>query len=654
VATLGIISEVFEMAKYSKYEHEFGTVHQINNLLEIADKDTVPDKYRTPLIFAALFLHLGHIPFTYSTGRALLLASNIGDRSKDNKIKKYVKKRMEKVLDKGDFSKDKKENILQSMFLLRDADILYKYFSGDILVSNWRNIKTKFTDLKDEDLQIIIRDLIDTENEGYKLLNLADRADFVQRDALYFGTVRLDISPKHLYGQLTNTIYSISEAKLLDSNLDYLTERFYNNPDIVWFSKLYGKILASLIMSKTFNLRWIEEYNDDEFKRLIKFNLDKNNKRTRLPATWINRAKELFDKRLNFTNIFDLRGIAFQKEKDVFDIEYKLMGMSVSERGLLTYPFNRGILLDINYLEGYEYPVDPNYEVFTISVYQDDSKKSLTELLRFIKNLSHYLSVNQIGNIREGLANQLSWTGRVEYQVDPIINAIVETIIDIEGSNGYNKGDFIDQYLNELTGILRFGELWHNFENIIWKLQIYHSLQQHRDSLEEDKIYHVFVDGLLSLPTRLLQFKSTKKYIDDIYNKLLKQLSSEKSNDTRGDLFEALCLIDKIRTRRGLFQLILNRMVVIDPRRPRNKQEDKEYDIIELFINEDGKAECWIYECSIVDDYISKDREKITKLADHIHSIFSDLIIRTRYIIPSSKGTDDWSPREEDVGRNYN
>jgi len=53
ISNLGIIPEVFKMAKYSKYEHAFGTVHQIVNLLQVMEKE-IPE-YRQPLVFAALF-----------------------------------------------------------------------------------------------------------------------------------------------------------------------------------------------------------------------------------------------------------------------------------------------------------------------------------------------------------------------------------------------------------------------------------------------------------------------------------------------------------------------------------------------------------------------------------------------------------------------
>jgi len=653
INNLGIIPEVFEMARYPKYEHGIGTLHQINSLLEVTDKNIIPDKYRKPLILASLFSHLGHFPYTYSTERALLLASNLGHRSKENKMKRYVKSKIEEVLNKTGLDAERKQNILSNIFSLRDCKLLYRYFSAKILVEKWGDLKDKINGLSEEDLEVIIRDLIDKENDGYTYLNLADKADFVQRDALYFGTVRIDVSPKHLYGGISryNPSYSVSEEKLIEYNFNYLTERFYDNPIVICFSRLYEKIVASLIISKNFKLEWIEKYDDVQFRRLICDGIDSDNERVKLPPTWLKRAKNLFEKKINFSLIFNLKGVFFQKEKDVIEIEYELIGKRESERGLLTYPSNTGILLAIDYLN--KVPVYSNYQAFSIRVFQNESNRSFDELLNIIRNLSHYLSFRHVNAIRRGLARQLSWTKEVRFSNEAVIRAISDAIQSIE-NDGYKKGDFIEKYLESISNISSFGELWHNFENqLFWKGQIDYFLEQHRKELEK-RIYEEFTKGLLSLPVQLLQYKSTKRYLDEIYDKLLEKISSDISDDKKGDFFEALVLINKIRTKRGKFQFFLNGMVVIDSDKPRDKQDDNEFDVIELLINEKGQAECWIYACSIADDYELKNKEQITNLADHIHEVFPALIVRTRYVIPKDKNAGEWAPKEEDAGRNYN
>ena len=183
INNLGILPEIFKMAKYSKYEHGLGTIYQINSLLEIVDDNTIPEKYKRPLKLSSLFLHLGHLPFTYSTERSLLLASNLGKRNKDNKIKKHVTKKLKKVSETANYKFDEEE-IYKNIFSLKHYKILYKYFSALLLIEKWSTLKSKFDGLNDKSLEYTIKDIVDIECDGYRFLDIADKVDYVQRDAL--------------------------------------------------------------------------------------------------------------------------------------------------------------------------------------------------------------------------------------------------------------------------------------------------------------------------------------------------------------------------------------------------------------------------------------------------------------------------------------
>lgn len=665
INNLGIIPEVFEMARYPKYEHAFGTIYQINNLLDIVDERTIPLNYRIPLRLASIFSHLGHLPYTYSTERALLLASNLGNRNQENEVKKYILRIIKKVLDKTGLEEEKKRCLIERIFSLEDYKILYRYFSAEILIEKWKRFKNKIENLKDDDLVTIIGDLIDPDSHGYKYLDLADMADFVQRDALYFGTVRIDISPKHLYKNLTQyePEFSTNEKKLIEKNLDYLKERFYENTDIIWFSRLYEKILASLIIGKTFKLEWLTSYNEEKLKRLITCRFDENEKRVSLPSVWTKRARNLFEQKISYSRIFSLKGILFPKEMDIIDVEYMLTEKDESKKGLLTYPFKKGILLDINYSEMDEGDslFHQDYRLFSIQVFQDNSNKKLCELLKILKNLSCYLPISCINGIRKELAGQLSWTRTAELRNDAVLNALVEAIMDIERGGDHGEQDFVKRVLESFQEISAFDKFWLSYQNLWWYIPIYISPRYREKSGRSTKssgknsLYYSFLNGLLSLPIALLQYKSsTRKFLDQIYSKILELISSSISNGKTGHLFEALCLIEKMRTKRGKFQFFISGMAVIDPQKPKEEQVDNEFDIIELLINENEKSECWIYACSIADDYKSKNQRQITRLADHINSVFPDLVIRTRYMIPQNKNAGDWTPDEKDGGRNYN
>lgn len=657
INNLGILPEIFKMAKYSKYEHGLGTIYQINSLLEIVDGNTIPDKYKRPLKLASLFLHLGHLPFTYSTERSLFLACNLGDRKEDNEIKKHIIKKLKKIIEIENKADEITNEIYKNIFSFRDYKLLYKYLSGYIIFENWGKLKTKFGGLNDEDLKLIIRDIVDKECDGYRFLNIADKVDYVQRDALYFGTVKIDVSPKHLYSDISKykPSFSVSEEKLIDANLNYLNERFYNNSEVVWFSRLYEKILASLIISDYFKLDWLAKYNDDEFKRLITDNLDKDNSKTKLPPSWTKKAKELFNNDISYSLIFYLEGIIYRNEKDAIDIEYELIQKRESDRGLLTYPFEKGILIAIDYLDEdkYSYPIHQHYNVYSISVFQDNSKKRLLELLKVIKNLSYNLPINHVESCRESLSKEFSWTKEVDFKNKPVIDAISNAILLVEDSES-KKGDFIEKFLKSISGILTFKELWNNFQNqYLWKGIIHRFLKGNKDQFEELEVYQAFTEGLLSLPIQLLQYNTNKKYLDIIYDKLEEIIPLDDYKDKKGHYFEALCLIDNMRTKKGTFQFFINGMVVIDPEKSKDQQEDNEFDIIELYINDSGKAECWIYACSISDNYEQKNREQIIKLTEYIHKRFPELIIRSRYVIPENKNSNQFKPKMENTGKNY-
>ena len=653
INNLGIIPEILEMAKYPKYEHHLGTIYQINCLLDSVDKNKIPGTYHMPLKLSALVLHVGHLPFTYSTERALLLASSLDDDDRDTKTKKYVKKRVEKTLQQANFDNEEQQEHLEKLFSLENYKLLYRYFSCQIFLDNWGKIQNKY-ELKDEAKETIIRNLIDPKNDGYRYLELTNKVDFVQRDALYFGTVRLDLSPKHLYGQgLLEDITdfaSVDEEKLIESNLDYMMERFYDSDRIRRFSRLYEKIVASLIISNNFKIEWLDELDDSQFKRLITENTTPNNKPANLPKAWTKRAEELFKGNIRFSLVFKLSDISFEKEKNVMDIEYKLLRKGRSTRGLCTYPFEKGVLLDIDYLRKRMLPPYPNYRQFSVSVFQNDSQIKFIELLKIIEQLSHHCSISHIENIRDGLCKQFSWTKSIRIDNKNVVDAISDAIANIENGENYDKGEFITKFLKSIFSIKTFDELWHNFENQVFRLSLEGIVKEQKDAIEKSDIRKYFVKGMLALPVRLLQFETTKKYLDEIYTKILKKIPTTESNEKKGYLFEALWLIDRIRERRGKFQFFINGMVVVDPTKPKREKDVHEFDVIELFINESGEAECWVYACSIADDCTQKNEGQLKKLAEGIHKIYSDLKIGTRYIIPENKSDGGWKPKEEETG----
>jgi hypothetical protein len=206
-------------------------------------------------------------------------------------------------------------------------------------------------------------------------------------------------------------------------------------------------------------------------------------------------------------------------------------------------------------------------------------------------------------------------------------------------------------FMRDIRGIKTFARLWDNWENeFFWRPYVMASTNDQTDSRQRE----LFVEGILGLPVRLLQYISTKSYLDRIYEQMLISLSSDLPNDRKGNIFEALWLINKLRQREGSFQFFLNGMIVTDPQKPPREQDDNEFDVIELSISEEGNAECWVYACSISDAYENNNKEQLTKLVDYLRRTYPEMTTETRYVIPTNKQTNNWSPKMQHTGRNYN
>ena len=54
-----------------------------------------------------------------------------------------------------------------------------------------------------------------------------------------------------------------------------------------------------------------------------------------------------------------------------------------------------------------------------------------------------------------------------------------------------------------------------------------------------------------------------------------------------------------------------NGVVIEDINKPKAKMDKNEFDVIDLFINKHGKAECCIYACSISSDYEKNNKEQL-------------------------------------------
>jgi len=659
INSLGVIPEVIEMAKYAKYEHAYGTIHQINCLISI--DGIIEKKHQLPLKISAQFLHLGHLPFTYSTERALILALNIGKKKHTELWKKEIEGKIEAISKLLGKSEDQKKELIEEIFLLKYIKIFHRIFSVDVLLSSWNKLEKKF-DCDDTTLKEIVGNIIDYQSPGYNYLAVADKTDFVQRDALYFGTVKLDISPRHLYQNLSKNILQVSqEEMLIDNNFFYLKNVFYKNEQITLFTRLYEKIVASLFISDQFQLKWALDYDDDSFKWLICQNKDKDNKKCHLPQEWIIRANDLFEKKFKFKLIFSLNDFYCPKTKTILDLESELMGIIDDNSKLFSYPFERSVLVSIDYdneasqyIDNELYSDGYEWDTMSINVYQDEKNKDLTELLKILQNLSQNLSYSDAEYVQSGLGNLLSWTSQSEMRPHSITKRLAE-IFEIIDNESPTEELFLIRLIKSLSSIDSFKMLWDNPDQTFLMDLITNSLKNYITKNPEKKLesYQRSIIDLLKLPIKNFQQESIYPFLDEIIKKIVEKIKITHAKNTRGEYFEALCVIEKIRNPQGNFQILLPNYVIIDSENNPKEQNVNEFDIIELRLNRDNQAELWIYACSISKRIKQNNQESIAHLVDSIHDAFPDLIIKSRYISPENLARNKWLPSEKPTGRGY-
>jgi len=654
INNLGIIPVVDrKMPTYSKYEHAFGTVHQIVNLLRIWSKQL--ENHEKSLTLASLVLHLGHLPFTYSTEHALLLASSINTQN-SKKARAYVKERVVNCLkNSNDYNPIREQQILQELFHQRNCTSLYKFFSGDLLIKKIG--KAPFNDLVGDDLKIIISDLIDPTDDGYKYLELADQVDFVQRDALYFGSVRLDIHPDHLYRQLTTRpeqgetklIKQLEERPLIEAQSRYLKALFYNRPDIVSFDSLYSKIVASIITNTDFNFSWLEDYDDAKFETLLIHGKDIDDQQV-LPAVCTIAARKLFQGALKFEPLFQLNHVIFDETSDILDVECELAELKRDDASILSYPFTSGILIVVQHSKNDE---SYNSGQYSISLYQDQSRKHLLQILRIINRLMQRASIDQMRQIRKALATRISWTGKARMSEDQLVPIIADAL-SLHYQKSGKKNDDIKLFakLFELTEPYRerqsdvikrlsappiedkyYADFWGGY--LMARFGV-------TDGLLNTSLYDDLVRDFISLPTEVLQGPQAKQFLNTMSSKLFQMLESgSRKKDNKGHAFEALCLINKMKTKKGVFQFYLWGAEIVND----NNVTEGEFDIIELLINNSGQPECNIYECSISRNYRAANQEKLQTIKNSLEGVFADADINTYCVIPTAWGK-NWLPKE--------
>jgi hypothetical protein len=350
---------------------------------------------------------------------------------------------------------------------------------------------------------------------------------------------------------------------------------------------------------------------------------------------------------ITFDLIFEIKNVGMPRQKSIIDVESELVSKKPSKLAFLSYPFEQGILVSVDY--GVYRSIFPPYAPFSIRLFQDKERRCLAPILAVSKLLSFYLSINQTNGLRSSVGNQISWTHNVRFDNKETVRAIAKAIQSIEERSERVQDSFVSRYLTSLIRLKTFRGLWRNLDNFSFFSE-WRQTGIGLGTTEKDKetAYEGFAAGLLSLPVKLLQYTSTARFLDEIYRELLELTQLEDSADSKGLFFEALCYLYLILNHKSEFELFLNGMVVVDPTKSLDKQDNNEFDIIEFLLNDEKKPECHIYACSISGD-IAKNEASLRRIVNSVHERFGDVVVRSWYMKPIGKPA-DFTPSSEETG----
>lgn len=653
IRSLGMVAWSHGTAQYPKSEHRYGTIHQVNQMVEM---DWFPVMYRIPMLLSAAFLHTGHFPFTYASERAFLRAAGQNDEAEEK-----VKQIIEKVCTAIDNDESAKGILTEFMDFKRRFE-LYRWFSAwhllerqsaifRILHSEVKGNEEALIEAYEADdrqsvveniYNIAVSNLVDRNSDGYKYLTAANKADYVQRDGLYFGTVRLDISARHLYrADFVPPTEEVDEWQLIERNLEYLRRRIYNAPISRAYGSLWEHLLGNFICGRDFRLEWLWKWTDDKLLRLVQ-EASTGESRANYSETLIGWGNKYIDGEYSPRLLLHLKNICHEKSSSE-ELEGELI--EASGRGKLQYPFKRHILLDCRNAER-RLPVTEDRTYYDVALYLLKGLKRGRRLFECLGSLLRHYELGQLSAIQQSIGAILCGQETCRIDVSGVERALVEAM----QQKCQHNGGFQDLYRlrDKLNDLQWFRSLRMHFQNHI-NLSIVPWLIEQREGAKNRTVprdgLRSFVNTFMALPRRGLSLSCVRDIIVNLENTLWSLYRGESETEN-GELFEAICLLERLlkgprRDDKSLREswLYISNLVKQKPDDPDNRaksQEDnQEFDIIEVFV-EDRQLYVEVREASIKcsQDKKEEEREKMIDLTDEIREIFHDAKINTYWLRP--------------------
>lgn len=323
IKSLGLIHISFPSATHSKWEHHLGMTH-------LAGQISLPKENKKRLQLLCLLGGIGHLPYTYATEEAVLLAARLS-----RNFRRTLERSLSEVWQM--ISEGSTDNTPEPYSKIIDGMQV-------IAIHAWLSaLKLKrFTQTIDiGDRKKLIKDRVSPDSELNRLYRFLARVDYVQRDLYYTGIARFSLSAQGFlrrYQDSVEDLFSAPAANIIDQLRSFLTDSLYFEVRSATVEALFKKKLAELLSTGDISLaellRWHDNDLESEFER-------------RVGKTWWPDVIHLQFEEICRAKVHSYR--RFRDDSvgaDTVDMERRLLGLKQgSVKPLLRYPSNRGFVV---------------------------------------------------------------------------------------------------------------------------------------------------------------------------------------------------------------------------------------------------------------------------------------------------------------------
>ncbi|MCJ7514442.1 MAG: hypothetical protein MUO89_00505 [Dehalococcoidia bacterium] len=260
ICALGLIGKVFPSATHTKQIHHIGTYHLATQVEGLTIEDS------RKLCLNCLIRGIGHLPYTYSTAQALLLACCL---SAD--LKQSLTSKLQPVLELcKSRSNSCAKNCLEYIFTTHDYRKVHQWLTAYKIIE--KGLGNEIGDVAS-----FVNMLVCPDNRLYRIADILGMLDYVQRDMRYSGIGELKLPsesfvPKVIeQGEFAQHEEWVPEPEIrfAESVRDYLGEILYSDKRVVILDTLFKRQLTELLVRNEIQIDDLLHWSDRDLEAAI-------------------------------------------------------------------------------------------------------------------------------------------------------------------------------------------------------------------------------------------------------------------------------------------------------------------------------------------------------------------------------------------------